>query len=68
MVGVDVQIETDLFERLAHRGRGEVAITRIVTTARKGHVAGPRITRILRAADEERFDSGVVLLTYRPAG
>jgi hypothetical protein len=48
-----VKQNADLFDGFPDGGSQQVHVVRLGTTAGKGHVTGPRVTRTLRTANEE---------------
>lgn len=50
-----VEGDSDLFERLALGRRPDVSVAGFDPSSREGHVPGPRISRPLRALDEEKL-------------
>ena len=54
---VALEVDADFLGRLADRGSKQIPVARLVPTARKSHVARPRIAHAFGAADEEDLGS-----------
>jgi hypothetical protein len=58
-VAVTLEVEPDLFGRLANGRSEQIPITRLVATTRERHVARPRVAQALGPTNEEHFGAVV---------